>query len=391
VNVVVSGAGIAGLAVAHLLDTHGCDVTVVEQSPERRRGGYMIDFFGPGFDAAHAMHLLPRLRELSYAIDAAEYVDGTGHVVARIDYRRLARTLEGRLLSLMRGDLELSLWEQLGDAVDVRFGCTIEAIDQNQHGALVALSDGTTRDADLVVGADGIHSRVRELAFGSEARFRRYLGMHTAAFEFADAELSREFAGRFVLTDTVDRQIGCYGIRAQHVAVFAVHRSPEAAFPSDPKDEITHRFGDLGFVVPALLEHCPEPPALYYDIVAQIEMPHWSKERVVLVGDACQAVSLLAGQGASLALAGACVLAEELARASNVCDALDRYEARMRPVVVDTQAAGRRTADWFVPPSHTRLAVRRVALRLAHAPGFDRLLARALVGQTTAIPPSPPG
>lgn len=117
---------------------------------------------------------------------------------------------------------------------------------------------------------------------------------------------------------------------------------------------------------------------MYYDEVAQIEAASWARPRVTLLGDACQAVSLLAGQGAAMAVAGACVLAEELLRDGDAVAAPFRYEERVRPAVVRKQRAGRRIADWFVPASRTRLRLRTAALRLAARPGLVGLLGPVL-------------
>jgi len=383
-KVIICGAGLAGLALACLLDRAGWDVTLVERSPKRCRGGYMIDFFGPGFDAADAMGLLPRLRELAHPIDNATYVDDAGRTVARLDYHQLADTLGGRLLSAMRSDLELALWEILGTGVDVRFGCTVNNV-YALRSLVVTLSDDSTLEADLLIGADGIHSRVRELTFGPEARFLRYLGMHTAAYTFRDRRLHEQLGQHFVLTDTLNRQIGCYAIQDEHVAVFAVHRSPDQSIPRDPQNALRDTYRDLGWIIPQVIDRCPRPPDLYYDLVAQIEMQHWSKERVVLVGDACSAVSLLAGQGASIALAAAHELAHQLAQRPDIGDALEQYEARMTPIVRNTQAIGRRIASWFVPTSSTRLRARRLALQLSHLPGLHKIVSKALVGRRTTL------
>lgn len=176
--------------------------------------------------------------------------------------------------------------------------------------------------------------------------------------------------------------MGLYGIRDGRVAVFAVHRAEDPAPPDDPGATMRRVYADLGWLFPEALAHCPQPPALYYDQVAQVELPTWSRGRVTLLGDSCQAVSLLAGQGASLAVAGAHLLAGELARAdrhTGVSQALTRYEQRWQPVVRDRQAAGRRAAEWFLPSSRSRLLLRRAVLRLTRTPGLGRLLVSRLV------------
>jgi 2-polyprenyl-6-methoxyphenol hydroxylase-like FAD-dependent oxidoreductase len=173
------------------------------------------------------------------------------------------------------------------------------------------------------LGADGIHSSVLRHLQGAEAQCLRYLELHTAAYTFTDPAVHAALAGRFVMTDTVGRTMGLYGLR----------------------------------------EH-----------------------RVALLGDACQAVSLLAGQGASPAVAGACVLAGHLAghlaTAGSVPTALQRYEERWRPVVLAAQQAGRRDAEWFLPLSDARRRKRRLMLHLMALPGLNRLIAQGLVGRT---------
>jgi 2-polyprenyl-6-methoxyphenol hydroxylase-like FAD-dependent oxidoreductase len=148
---------------------------------------------------------------------------------------------------------------------------------------------------------------------------------------------------------------------------------------------IRRDFGSLGWVVPQVLERCPPADEVYYDQVAQAVMPQWSRGRVTLVGDACQAVSLLAGQGASLGLAAGYLLAEQLARTDSIEAGLASYERMWRPVVEEKQLTGRKAARWFLPASPTQLRVRRIAMKLAQVPGIDRMLAAVVAGKSTAI------
>ncbi|MQA17082.1 MAG: FAD-dependent oxidoreductase [Pseudonocardiaceae bacterium] len=378
---VICGAGIAGLALAQRLACHGWDVTVVERAPGPRTQGYMIDFFGLGYEAAEQMGVLPRMRELAYQIREAKYVDEAGRRRAGLDYDRFARVVDGRLLSIMRPDLELALREQVADAVEIRFGHSITDIENSAERARVTLTDGAVLDADLLVGADGIHSTVRRMVFGDEQRFLRYLGLHTAAYAFDDAAIHGRLDDSFCLTDTTSKMMGFYGLRDSRVAVFAVHQSPDPTLPDDVRAAVRDTYSSLGWVAPDALARCPESHQVYYDQVAQVEVPEWSRGRVTLVGDACQAVSLLAGQGASLAVAGAYVLAEHLATADSVEQALVRYQRQWQPVVTSKQATGRSGIEWFLPSSPTRLRMRRIMTKLTVVPGLDRYVGNALVGK----------
>lgn len=381
-KVVICGAGIAGLTLANRMSALGGEVVLLERAPGPRSQGYMIDFFGPGYDAVEAMGLLPDVEKVAYHVDEASLLDEHGRRRAGVRPEQFA---DGPLLNVMRPDLERVLREALPSQVDLRFGTGPAAVTDHGDGVRVTLHDGAELQADLLVGADGIHSAVRRLVFGPESRFLRYLGFHTAAFSFDAPQIHAAVHGRACLTDTVGRQMGFYGLRDGRVAAFAVHRTPDPAVPGDVRAAVREVYGGLGWVVPEALAKCPPPAEIYYDQVAQIELPRWSSGRVVLVGDACSAVSLIAGQGASLGLAGAYLLADQLARAQSIGQALVSYERLWRPVAEEKQRVGRSGARWFLPASALQLRIRRAVLRTARLPVIDHYVAAILAGKSTAL------
>ncbi|HTQ22754.1 FAD-dependent monooxygenase [Mycobacterium sp.] len=381
-RVVICGAGIAGLTLANRCSVLGAEVVMLERSRGPRPQGYMIDFFGPGHDTADAMGLLPAIKDVAYRIEEANLVDDRGR---RRATARPSQFTDGPLLDVMRPDLEQVLRENLPPAVDLRFGVSPVAISDHREAVRVTVDDGTQLEADLVVGADGLHSAVRRMTFGEESNFLRYLGFHTAAFSFVDPELHAALQGRFCLTDTVDRQMGLYALRDGRVAVFAVHRAPDPAPPDDARAAVREVYNGLKWVVPQVLRACPSADEMYYDQVAQTVMPNWSRGRVTLLGDACYAVSLIAGQGASLGMAGAYVLADQLASAPTVDEALAGYERLWRPVAEEKQEVGRSAAHWFLPASTWQLLMRHVMLRAARLPFFDRVIPATLVGKSSAL------
>ncbi len=346
-KVVICGAGIAGLTLANRISVLGGDVVLLERTSGPRSQGYMIDFFGPGYDAAEAMGLLPAIEAVAYPVDEVSLVDPNGHRRAGIPYELLRNATGGRLLTLMRPDLEKVLRDNLPADVDQRFGTTPVGIADHSDRVRITLDDGGELEADVLIGADGVHSTVRELVFGDESKFLRYLGFHTAAFLFDAPHVRDVTDGRIVLTDTAGRQMGFYALRDRCVAAFAVGRASDPALPDDVRAAIRDTYRDLGWLVPEALAECPPSKDVYYDQVAQIEMPSWSKGRVTLVGDACYAVSLLAGQGASLGVAGAYVLADALTtsrrstgRWRNTSDSGDRWPRRSRRSAVPPPPAG---------------------------------------------------
>jgi 2-polyprenyl-6-methoxyphenol hydroxylase-like FAD-dependent oxidoreductase len=368
---VINGAGIAGLALANRLHHHGWEVHVVDHAPGPRAQGYMIDFFGPGFEAVTAMGLEPRLRELASPVREFSYVDDRGRTTVSVDYALFAKAVDGGMVSIMRPALELLLRESVEGAVDLRYGTTVERITDGG----VELSDGSALGADLVAGADGIHSGIRSLAFGAERDDLRYLGMQTGAFVFTDPTVFDQVRGRFVLTETLNRQLGLYGLDDGRVAVFTVFRTGDQALPDDPRATLRRTFAGMGDLAERALAQCPPSDEIYYDQVAQTDTPRWTDGRVALVGDAAYAVSLVAGQGASLGIAGAYVLAERLQAAPSIAEGLADYERRWRPVATGVQEAARdRVTEWFVPTRMATLLLRRWGFRAMKLPGLDRIL-----------------
>jgi 2-polyprenyl-6-methoxyphenol hydroxylase-like FAD-dependent oxidoreductase len=367
----ISGAGIAGLALANRLHHHGWEVHVVERAPGPRAQGYMIDFFGPGFEAITAMGLEPRLRELASPVEEFSYIDDRGRTTVSVDYALFAKAVDGGMVSIMRPALEQLLRESTAGAVDLRYGTTVDRVSDG----VAELSDATTLGADLIVGADGIHSGIRSLAFGPERDDLRYLGMQTGAFVFTDPTVFDQVRGRFVLTETLNRQMGFYGLDDGRVAVFTVFRTDDPALPEDPRTVLRETFAGMGDLAERALAQCPPSDEIYYDQVAQTDTPRWTEGRVALVGDAAYAVSLVAGQGASLGVAGAYVLAERLHAAPSVSEGLADYERRWRPVATGVQEAARdRVTEWFVPTRMATLLLRRWGFRAMKLPGLDRIL-----------------
>jgi 2-polyprenyl-6-methoxyphenol hydroxylase-like FAD-dependent oxidoreductase len=378
----IVGAGIAGLTVALCLSRSGHDVLVLERAPRRRPEGYMLDFFGPGYDAADRLGLLPALERVHYPIPHLVTVDRVGRVTSILSYTSVRRRVfADRHFNFMRGDLERVLFEALGDPGVVRYGAAVASIREEGSGVVVTLGDGREERADLLVGADGFHSTVRKAAFEDSAIRFIPLRCHTAAF-VAGTRIGEVTHDAFSTLTTAGRSAAAYPIRGHSTAAFFVHDAREAIQDRSPaacRGELEAVYRGRGELFDRLLDAFPADADVYFDDVAQVAVRGWHRGRIVLVGDSCGCVSLVAGQGASMAMAGAYVLAEQLHRSPrDLPRAFETYERRMRPAIEARQRSGRRNAAWFLPGSDFAARLRdRLIPTVVNSP-LARLVGRKL-------------
>jgi 2-polyprenyl-6-methoxyphenol hydroxylase-like FAD-dependent oxidoreductase len=370
-KLLISGGGIAGLTLAFWLHSHGHEPLVVEKSSRLRDEGYMIDFFGPGYEASEKMSILSEIEGIHYQIPRLAFLGPSGKERFSLGYATLRKNLFGdRHFNFMRGDLERLLYSKIEDRVEVRLGTEVASFEQDGAQVRVKLTNGSTDTFDVLVGADGVHSRTRQLAFGPDDSFERPLGYYTAAFIVDDPKIREGVGDAFYTLTVPGRQVAVYPIRGDRLATFFIHKAEHRLYDFSQemvREELYWAYGGMGWIVPELLERCLDGGGVYFDELAQVEMPSWRRGRVVLVGDACGCVSLLAGQGASMAMSGAYTLAEELAEVreeEDMAGALARYEGKLKPPVEKRQQAGLRMARWFVPDNRAILAVRDAAMRM---------------------------
>ena len=377
-RVLLSGAGIAGCCLAWWLDRYGYAVTVVEQAPGPRTGGYVIDFWGLGYDVAEKMGVLDELRRHDLRVREFRIVDGRGRRISGFDQREVQKFLKGRVMSLPRSAVASALHEAVKDRVALRFANSVTSLEESPRGVDVTFRDGAPETFDLVIGADGLHSAVRRLCFGEEDRYERFLGYYVAAFTAKgyrfrdpDAYVTYGEPGRQIWRITVDDDTTVF------MLVFA-DPDPHAAAVHDPsrqKDLLTRLYSGGAWETREMLGALEAASDVYFDRVSQIVLPKWSAGRIALIGDACACPSLLSGEGSAMAMAEAYTLAGEMSVArGDHAAAFALYEQRLRPYVERKQEGARGFAASFVPRTAFKLWMQNASINVASRLGLIPLL-----------------
>ncbi|HZG89443.1 MAG TPA: FAD-dependent monooxygenase [Pseudonocardia sp.] len=362
-TVLISGASVAGPVLAYWLSRLGFTPTVVERTPRVRlgTGGHAVDLFGPAVEVVDRMGLLDPVEAARTRTDEIRIVRAGGRYTDVRMADLVAGLTEDRHVEIMRGELAGILHGAVRDDVEHLFGDAIHTLDQDPDGVDVTFEHGPPRRFDLVVGADGLHSGVRGLAFGAESRFSRFLGGYLAAFTLPGADLE---PGRMLLHNAVDRLAGLYPVwqTGEARAVFLFRAGPDVA--PDHRDVEAQRwllrrvFATDGWEVPRLLDAADHAADFYLDSISQIRMDSWTRGRVTLVGDAGYSPGPAVGGGTTIAAVGAYVLAHQLAaHPDDHAAGLRGYEHAMRELVVSSREIGPAVMKTLVPRSRAQVAL----------------------------------
>lgn len=351
-RVLISGASIAGPAVAFWLSRYGFDVTVVERAPGIRPGGYAVDFRGTAMRVLDRMNLVDEIKRHETRATSITMVDERDKVLARMPDGFTSGELEIR-----RGDLAEVLYAVTRDDVEYVFGDSIASIECRQNGVDVTFASGRERAFDLVIGADGLHSNVRSVAIGPEEQFVRHMGYYIAVFTVPDF-LRLGTAGKYYVQ--LGRRVGCFGWNDGSAKASFYFASKK--LDCDRKDVesqtrlLRETFADMRWpAVSRMLKMMDDSPDFYFDSLSQVKMDGWSKGRVVLLGDAASCTSPMAGMGTSIAVVGAYILAGELKDANgDYAAAFARYEAAMRGFASEAQKLAE-GVSWFIPATRLKL------------------------------------
>ncbi|MFI6320656.1 FAD-dependent monooxygenase [Nonomuraea sp. NPDC050556] len=334
-TVLISGASIGGPALAYWLTRYGFQVTVVEKAPELRSGGQAIDFKGKAhLDLLERMGILDEVRRRRTKGEDQEFVDAKGRRIALYP-----NSFTGGDLEIQRGELALIMYERTKDACEYVFGDSITSLTETASGVHATFERGAPRTFDLVVGADGIHSNVRRLAFGPEADYVKHLGHY-----YGMAQIKETFAPMGQLYNEPGRLIAAGGNKAPAFFVFAAEALTYNRYDMEEQKEIiAGHYAGMGWRTSEIIAAIRRSDDVYLDSISKVTMDRYTKGRVALIGDAGYG-NTLAGFGSGLAFVAGYVLAGELALAGGDHQAaFRRYDEIMLAHVkgTETSRAGR--------------------------------------------------
>jgi len=388
-RVLISGGGIAGLTLAYWLRHYDISSVVIEQADGIRRDGYAIDFLGTGYEVACRMSLIERLRSQQIPFDFVAYVNKTGKLIAKLDSALLRTITDGQYLGLMHWTLEEALYEALAGQVEVWFGRSLTHVVPGPDAVVVTFNNGTSGSFCLLIGADGVHATARAMVFGPEEQFRRYLGYTIACYPLADRYGIGQ-AWKMYLEPGRLAAAYCTPQAGEILTFFMYQTAEQEHLPREQRlPRLREMFAGTGWMTQQFLSDVSPTASVFMDAVIQIQLPTWHQGRVALVGDACDCPTLLSGQGASLAMGGAYLLAEALHETADYQEAFRRYEQRMYAYVQVQQKSAHGFARTFLPGSPLGLLVQQMMMRVVLREAFRGLLQRQFGAQSILQAQSP--
>jgi len=381
-KVLISGASIAGPTLAYWLARHGAEVTVVEQAPTLRDGGHGVDFRGAQMELLDRMRITDQVRSRQTGMGTQTIVDAAGHRVVELPPLFFSGEVE-----IARGDLSRILYERTRDDVEYLFGDSVAALDDTPTGVDVGFRSSPDRRFDLVIGADGMHSKVRELAFGPESRFADFRGYYSAGFR-APNHLGLDHAG--LVYNEPGRAVMVSSGRDRSVLdVGLVFRADRLTYdrhdPEQLRDIVTGRFAGAGWETPRLLQELRREPDLYFDPLEQIHLDRWSKGRIGLLGDAAWCAGP-GGSGTGLAMMGAFVLAAELTAAGGQhAVAFARYQEVLQKAADKGRWQAKGAGDFLAPATAGRIRRRNLTYRVLSSRLMAKPFAKLVGGAANAV------
>lgn len=365
-RILISGAGIAGLTLAIELKQRGLDSLVIDRQPEPRSQGHLLEFFGTGWDVATRLNVIEQLRAIKYPIENLSFVGDDGSSWFEVSLKRIRAAFGDKYSYLRRNDIQRVLAHRARELdIEVRYGVGIHALIDRGEGVHTTFVGGAVEDFDLVLGADGARSRVRMLAFGPDRRFAKPLGLYVATFSTPQNGFPLNGSCKFY--EELNRTAMLCPLDDQTMDGIYVFRQPELDAPVN-LTSLRQHYDDAGWITSDVLRGVSADARVSIGTSVQIIMSEWHRGRIALIGDACGALGLQAGPGVQMAMAGAYVLARELAQHADHRDAFAAYQAAIKPSVDRKQKKAQLFADLYVPKPQSRSWLRRLATKAMFSP-----------------------
>lgn len=363
----ISGASLAGPTLAYWLTKYGYKVTVVELAPALPDGGNRVDIRGVALEVVNRMGLLEAARALDSQTEHTEYVDKSVKVVACLNDAAIGNA-KGVDIEIMRGDLARLVYSLTKETVEYLWEESIEKLAQKENGVTAYFSRAKPRTFDIVIGADGIHSNTRRLAFDMQEKdISSYLGCYIAITTIPNYLRLSHTQRMFNIPH---KTAGIFTTQKSDAATaMFVFSSPMLTYDRHDRQaqkKLLHEAfrGVDGWETPRLLAYADKDPNFYFDSMTQIKLGGYHNGRVVLVGDAAYAPSPASGQGSSMALTGAYMLAGEIHRANGDHEkAFREYTRKIRPYVEANQAIGVLGAKSLIETSSVKIRIRNFFIR----------------------------
>lgn len=374
-KVLIQGGGPAGLVLALSLARRGMEPVVVERAAAGRSDGYAVGLHNNGCAVARALGLMEAFAAHAMPLGATRMYTKTGKLHLQYDYRKVEQAM-GDVLAIMREDVQAVL-ERAACDIDLRHGVTIRALTDHGDHVRAELSDDQTIEADIAIGADGYRSALRRQVFGPDAEFIRPLGYRVAAWKLP---LPPDMRSSVEGIAAVDHQATIYDAGKGQGAALVCWRDadPSRLDAAGRRAALTARFGDWPAPIGPAVAGIRDWDAVFMDTVSLVDMPVWSKGRVAVLGDAAWALTFLSGQGTSTAMAGAMVLAEELAR-HPYPQAFLNWEHRLRPTVARLQKTARTIGGQYVPVSRRGMWLQKWLMPVFLSRPVLRVLSRRMM------------
>ena len=379
-KVLISGAGIGGLTLAYFLHKNGYQPIIIEKAASLRDGGYMIDFFSSGISVAEKMGIIDQLKAKNHGSNIIIQQNEKGVKQFILNMSGFRASVKGKLFNFLRTDLSDVLFEKIKDNVEVRFSTSIESITQDDKQVIATFNNGKQEIFDILVGADGLRSNVRSKIYPPEKVEELYLGYYVCALEHnVPINVNK---GEVISMLCPKRQIMTYdtgnGV-SNSLFVFQSEKQKDLT-TAEEVEVLKAEFAEFASPVPEIIDEAAKKEKLFFDQVTQIRIhDKWHKNRVVLIGDAAFCITLLSGQGSSMAMTAAYVLSEQLNKnEDNVTQAFESYERELRPMIETMQKKAVKNAATYVPSTKFNLWIRNLFAPLVFKKIFSPLLIKQL-------------